>query len=336
MTLEMPSEPLGTPGGLFVCLDPPQEASPFDDDVYPLPDPSPNRDFVMDFEPDLNSSFEVVGGEALQGARENELTPRATDSHSVPPVAPVSTQPSRMPTIHEEDEKGEEEGDVTITPNEAQRALLPPDRFARPPSVSQVAGTEAASQDMSFDELDTPRPGGELIALRFILVVTLVTDPCGYVYAPTAQASLFAPASDLFGEADPNTSQDSLSEIDRFFSLMIDKATNPDFDGSLDVDIPAWNEAVFGELSSQGSTPSSSSSSWESTSKEGPSTEMGAGADIDMGVRFPSVGVDATGGWVGMPTQEEFLRAIVEAAQSSPKTVSPISCSVLSSRLSVP
>ena len=167
MTLEMPSDPLGTPGGVFVFLDPLQEASPFDD-PYPLPDdPSPGFDFIMDLDLDLDSGF---GGadEVFKDARGDGPTPFVEVEPSPPPVvtpAPVSSLAPRMPTILEEDEKEEEDGDVTITPSEAQRALLPPDRFARPPSVPQVAGAADASQDTLFDPLDTPRPRGKF---RFV------------------------------------------------------------------------------------------------------------------------------------------------------------------------
>ena len=140
MTLEMPSDPFGTPGGLFVFLDPLQEVSPSCDPHPPPDDPSPGFDFIMDFDPDLDDPTPFV-----------EVNPS-------PP--PVSTLAPRMPTILEEEEKGEEDGDVTITPSEAQRALLPPDRFARPPSAPQDTSAADASQGTFFDPLDTPRPRG--------------------------------------------------------------------------------------------------------------------------------------------------------------------------------
>ena len=156
MTLKMPSDPFGAPG-YFAPLGPLQEVSPLDG-AYPLVDPSPNSDFIMDLEMDLDSSIEVLGDEVIDGARENEPTPLV----SVKPLPPpVSTRAPRMPTILEEDEQ-EEDGDVTVTPSEAQKALLPPDTFACPPStVSQLAGTADASQGTEFDSLETPRPGGE-------------------------------------------------------------------------------------------------------------------------------------------------------------------------------
>ena len=58
-----------------------------------------------------------------------------------------------MPTILEEDEQEKEDGDVTITPSEAQRTLLPPDRFVRPPSTSQLAGAVDALQGLDPDSL---------------------------------------------------------------------------------------------------------------------------------------------------------------------------------------
>ena len=165
MTLEMPSDPFGTPGGVFVFLDPLQEANPFDDPA-PLPDdPSPGFDFIMDFEPDLDSSFE---DEVLKRVRGDEPTPFVEVNTSPPPArtpVTVSALAPRMPTILEEDEKEEEDGDVTITPSEAQKALLPPDKFARPPSAPQVVGSADASQGTWFDPLDTPRPRGKF---RFV------------------------------------------------------------------------------------------------------------------------------------------------------------------------
>jgi len=163
MTLEMPSDPFGTPGGVFVFLDPLQEVSPFDD-RYAVPgDPSPGFDFIMDFDPELDSGLE--GADAVaKGARGDEPTSFVGVNPSPPPAvtpAPVSSLAPRMPTILEEDEKEEEDGDVTITPSEAQRALLPPDKFARPPSALQVASAADASQDPFFDPLDTPRPRGK-------------------------------------------------------------------------------------------------------------------------------------------------------------------------------
>jgi len=167
MTLEMPSDPFGTPGGVFDFLDPLQEANPFDD-PSPLPDdPSPGFDFIMDFEPDLDSSFE---DEILKRVCGDGPTPFVEVNPSPPPVTmpvTVSTLAPRMPTILEEDEKEEEDGDVTITPSEAQRALLPPDRFARPPSAPRVVGAADASQDTSLDPLDTPRPRSKFCSVFY-------------------------------------------------------------------------------------------------------------------------------------------------------------------------
>jgi len=155
MTLKMPSDPFGTSDGFFVFLDPPLE------DAYPLPDPNLGCDFIMDFEEDLDYSFEVLGDEVIGNARENEPVPPGEVKLSPPTIPSVSARAPRMPTIFEEDEQEEEDGDVTITPSEAQKALLPPDRFARPHSASQLAGAADASQGEEFDSLDTPRPGGE-------------------------------------------------------------------------------------------------------------------------------------------------------------------------------
>ena len=52
---------------------------------------------------------------------------------------------------------------------------------------------------------------------------------------------------------------------------------------------------------------------------------MGADADIDMDLQFPSVNVGAIGNGIDMPTEEELLRAIMGVVQSSPKMVCPIS-----------
>ena len=101
---------------------------------------------------------------------------------------------------------------------------------------------------------------------------------------------------------------------------MAGATTNPDFD-ALGVGIPAWDEAAFGESPSQESESSSSSSSWELTSKDGFSVEMGMGADVDMGLQFPSVGVDTIGDGNAVPTEEEFWRGILEVVQSTPKVV---------------
>lgn len=142
-----------------------------------------------------------------------------------------------------------------------------------------------------------------------------------------------APAPDVFdasfslepGLSDSQDSQDSHDHFDFLSSLMAGEPTNPDFVSSLNVDIPAWNEAVFGESPSQESM--SSSSSWELTVREEPPAEMnmGMGMDIDMRLQFPSVSVDAIGDGTTMPTEDEFLRAIMEAVQSSPKMVGLIS-----------
>jgi len=154
MTLEMPSDPFGTPTGLFVLLDSPQETSTPDDGAYPPPNPSSNFDFIMDFE-------EADLGCGPGGPRENERAPIVEVKSLAPPTRPVSRRAPSMPTIFEEDEQEEGDGDVTITPSEAQKALLPPDRFARPRLESQLARAVDAPQDVMSDLLDTPRPHGK-------------------------------------------------------------------------------------------------------------------------------------------------------------------------------
>ena len=156
----MPTDPSGTPSGFFDFLDPSQEVSFFDETVVG----SPNFDFIMGFEADLDSSFELVRREeTLEKVHESEPTPPVVEVKSSALSAPsVSKRPPSMPTIFEECEEEEEDGDVTITPNAAQKALLPPDRFARPRSISpQLAGVAAAPEDAKDDSLDTPRPRGE-------------------------------------------------------------------------------------------------------------------------------------------------------------------------------
>ena len=53
--------------------------------------------------------------------------------------------------------------------------------------------------------------------------------------------------------------------------------------------------------------------------------EMGMGADIDVDLQFPTVNVDAIENGNGIPTEDEFLRAVMGVVQSSPKMVCPIS-----------
>ena len=168
-------------------------------------------------------------------------------------------------------------------------------------------------------------------------VVTLVTDLRGCVYSPVAQTSVFSmPAPDAFGASFSletgldvsNDSQDSPGQFD--LSLIASESSVSDFDASFDVDIPAWNKAVFGEFPSQQST-SSSSSSWEEMSQGEPSMETSMDMGIDMQLQFPIVKVDVIGDGTGMPTEDEFLRAIMEAVQSSPRTVSSLSYFILPS-----
>ena len=46
---------------------------------------------------------------------------------------------------------------------------------------------------------------------------------------------------------------------------------------------------------------------------------MGMDTGVNVQSQFPTVDANAIGNGIGMPTEEEFLRAIVEAAQSTPK-----------------
>ena len=327
MTLEMPSDPFGTPSGLFALLDPPQEI-PTVDDAHPPSDPSPGSDFIMDFD------LEVLGDGMTRNPRETEPVPVVEVKSSTRPVRPVLRRAPGMPTILEEDEREEEDGDVTITPSEAQRALLPPDTFARPRLESQLAGAADASQDPRSDPLETPRPGGKFRFMVHSGVVTLVTDFRECFYSPAAEMNAFSvPAPDTFDASFSlgtglDVSRDSQGSLGQFdFSLLANELAVPDFDVCFDADIPAWNEAVFGESPSQGST-SSSPSSWEETYMEELSMETGMmGTDIDMQLQFPTVKVDAIGDGTGMLAEDEFLRAIMEAVQSSPRTVSTSSLS---------
>lgn len=50
---------------------------------------------------------------------------------------------------------------------------------------------------------------------------------------------------------------------------------------------------------------------------------MGAGT-VDMQLQLPTVKVDAIGDGTGIPTEDEFLRAVMEATQSTPRTVRPL------------
>jgi len=59
--------------------------------------------------------------------------------------------------------------------------------------------------------------------------------------------------------------------------------------------------------------------------------EMGMGADVDMGLQFPSVDVDTIGDGSGIPTEAEFLRAILEVVQSTPKVVRSLFCVIVPS-----
>ena len=335
----MPADPSGTPSGFFEFLDPSQEASFSDSEPGVRSDWSPNFDFVTGFEADLDSSFEVVREEENRKACERELEgpPVVEVKSSVPLVRPVSRRAPSMPTILEEDEGDEEDGDVTVTPNAVQRAFLPPDRFACPRSPQfQAAGAGAVPEDAGDDSLETPRPNGEL-SLCLYWVITSVIDPPNV--DPTAQTSAFSvPAPDQFDasfslEACPKESQkshdDSVGRSEFFSSLVAgDEFANFDFDTLFNVDTSYLNGAVFGESPSQGSTPSSSSSFLELMSKE--ENSMEAGVSMDVGIdphmlQFPSVHAGIFGYGDGFPTEEEFLSAVREAIQSTPKRVSRIS-----------
>lgn len=176
MTLEMPSDPFGTPSGLFTLLDPPQEI-PTLNDAYPPFGPGLNPDFIMDFEEaGLDFGFEVLGDEVAKSFCEDEPVRVVEAKSSTPLARPVPRRAPSMPTILEEDEQEEEEGDVTITPSEAQRAFLPPDKFARPRPEPQLAGVANPSQDAGSDSLDTPRPHGKFSFMFHLSVITSVTD----------------------------------------------------------------------------------------------------------------------------------------------------------------
>lgn len=176
-TLKMPTDPSGTPSGFFDFLDPSQETSSFDETSL-LSDRSPSLDFVTSFEADLDSCFGVMREEEVEIVREivHVPVPPVVDVRCSIPLAPsVPRRAPSMPTIVEEDEEEDEEGDVTITPSAAQKALLPPDRFARPRSASQPGGAAAVSGDADDDMLETPRPNGEHWH-RLSREVTSVTD----------------------------------------------------------------------------------------------------------------------------------------------------------------
>lgn len=166
MTLKMPSDPSGTPGGFFDFLDPCQEVSP-SGEAEILSEKSPSLDFASDFETGLGFSSEVPEGEVVEKVYMKMPAPPAV---VFKPKSPMLLGPSvlrrspSMPTILEEDEVEVEDGDVTITPSAAQRALLPPDRFARPPSVAQTTGATDVPEDIDGDSLDTPRPRGEFVS----------------------------------------------------------------------------------------------------------------------------------------------------------------------------
>ena len=327
----MPTDPSGSPGGFFDFLDPSQETS-FPDEAGLHRPGSPDLDFVMGFEAGCDSSFEMV--EEVRESLE-PVPPVAEVKPSLPPVPSVPKRVPSMPTIFEEDEgEEEEEGDVTITPSDAQRALLPPDKFASP-SVSQLSGAAVVSEDTRDDSLDTPRPSGMLLLSLSWVIADSPNDNS------TAQASTFSvpaqnPFDDCFSiEPHLEDSQDfqdgSFDQLSDFFSSLIagNESANFDFAAPFDFDTSAWNEAAFGEFHSQESTPSSSCSFLESVSKEEPSTEtgvsVGTGIDADMQFLFPSVKVDAIGEWNGWPNEDEFLKAVMETVQSTPKMVSRIS-----------
>ena len=344
MTLKMPTDPSGTPSGFFDFLDPSQEVEvSLPDQAGVFADRSSSFDFIMGFETDLDSGFgTVVAGGEVPVESEARDTTRPPAGEIKPSVLVAPTVPKRtpsMPTIFEEDEEEEGEGDedVTITPSPAQRALLPPDKFAViPRSSPQPPGAAAVLERAGdHDPLCTPRPRGELL-VRSPSMITFVADS-----PSTDQTSTFpAPTPHLFdpgfsletctkGSDSHEPQADSFDQFDFFSSLIIgnESSAMPDFDASFDFDFDnsAWGDAMFGESPSRESTPSSSSSLWESASKEESSMTMGAGApslgtgwgcDADMQLLFPSVDVG------GFSTEDEFLKALMEAVQSTPKVVS--------------
>ena len=176
MTLKMPSDPSGTPGGFFDFMDPCREMSP-SGEAEILSDKSPSLETVSDSETDSGSSSEVPGGEVVDKVFMKMPAPPAV---VFKPKSPMLLAPSglrrspSMPTIVEENEVEEEDGDVTITPSAAQRALLPPDKFARPPSATQGDGAADVPEDIDGDSLDTPRPRGEFFSV--LSVVDSVAD----------------------------------------------------------------------------------------------------------------------------------------------------------------
>ena len=175
MTLQMPPDPSGTPSGFIDFLDPCREVSPADD-VRVVSNESPSFDFIMDFEEDLDASFEMLVEQDLRLNLDKRVAAAGLLTSQAP--SPPKRPPS-MPTIFEEEEPEEEAGDVTITPSAAQRALLPPDRFARPRSASPLAQVVEASEDITDDssDMDTPRPRGKLL-LRFFRTISSATDLC--------------------------------------------------------------------------------------------------------------------------------------------------------------
>ena len=147
--------------------------------------------------------------------------------------------------------------------------------------------------------------------------------------ATTAQEGTFSvPAPDPFDaifslETSSGDPDNFASQFDLHSSFTVgEDCTNSDFENLFSVDISAWDEAVFGVPLSQESTPSSSSSIWEPASKEDLAMETGTAVGTDEMFQFPSVDVDGAVNGTSMPTDEEFLRAIIEAAQSTPKKVS--------------
>ena len=180
-SFKMPIDPSGTPSGFFDFLDPSQEV-PLPDEPGVRSGRSPNLDFIVSFEADSDSSFEVLGEEVpIEEARKDVPAPPVVKPSVLVAPSALKRAPS-MPTIIEEDEGEEEDGDLTVTPNAAQRALLPPDRFARPHSSSQVACAAAVPENAGDDSLDTPRPRGELFSLfspggQFVLLIRRTTTP---------------------------------------------------------------------------------------------------------------------------------------------------------------
>ena len=97
-----------------------------------------------------------------------------------------------------------------------------------------------------------------------------------------------------------------------------DFSADPSVESLFDIDMFALNEALSGKPHSPGSTPSSSSSVWEFMSQGESSTGPGTG----MQFQFPTIDAGVDGNRTDVLTEDEFLKAVMAAAQSTPKNVS--------------